>query len=193
MTTDKIDFRADKLAHLLKYLRQHVEGEVRFDDTSRKLYSTDASIYQVMPLGVVIPRTEQDLIATVQIALETRTPITSRGGGTSLSGQSIGPGIVIDCSKYLNEIGPVDSEGRKVWVQPGVVLEQLNRHVAGMNLQFGPEVATFSRATLGGMIGNNSAGARSILYGQTVHHVKALKDSFSEPHRMGMRSQPARD
>src|SRR5262245_11138880 len=96
-----LDFRAEKLAALVGYLRKHVSGEVRFDDTSRRLYSTDASIYQVMPTGVVIPRTEQDLIAAVQIALETRTPITARGGGTSLSGQSIGPGRVIDCSKYL--------------------------------------------------------------------------------------------
>src|SRR4051812_41985321 len=103
-----VDFHAEKLAHLVRHLRKHVSGEVRFDETTRRLYSTDASIYQVMPQGVVIPRTEQDLIAAVQIALETRTPITPRGGGTSLSGQSIGPGLVIDCSKYLNAIRDAD-------------------------------------------------------------------------------------
>jgi FAD/FMN-containing dehydrogenase len=92
-----LDFRAEKLAALVGYLRKHVDGEVRFDDTTRRLYSTDASIYQVMPQGVVVPRTEAALIAAVQIALETKTPITARGGGTSLSGQSIGPGLS-DCS-----------------------------------------------------------------------------------------------
>src|SRR5262245_41691336 len=170
-----LDFRAEKLAALFSYLRKHVSGEVRFDETSRRLYSTDASIYQVMPAGAVIPRTEQDLVAAVQIALETRTPITARGGGTSLSGQSIGPGLIIDCSKYLNAVGDIDVVGCKVRVQPGVVLDHLNRQVAPLGLQFGPEVSTASRATLGGMIGNNSAGSRSIVYGQTVDHVRALK------------------
>src|SRR4051794_3034058 len=115
-----LDFRAEKLAHLVGHLRKHVDGEIRFDDTSRRLYSTDASIYQIAPTGVVIPRTEQALLSAVQICLETRTPIVARGGGTSLSGQSIGAGVVIDCSKYLNTIGPVDVQGRTVRVQPGV-------------------------------------------------------------------------
>ena len=175
-----LDFRAEKLAALVKHLRKNVAGEVRFDETSRRLYSTDASIYQVMPAGVVIPKTEQDLIAAVQIALETCTPITARGGGTSLSGQSIGPGLVIDCSKYLTGIGPVDVAGRKVRVQPGVVLDHLNRRLAADGLQFGPDVATANRATIGGMLGNNSAGARSIVYGQTVHHVRSLKAILSD-------------
>jgi FAD/FMN-containing dehydrogenase/Fe-S oxidoreductase len=122
----------------------------------------------------VIPRTEQALLSAVQICLETRTPIVARGGGTSLSGQSIGPGVVIDCSKYLNAIGPVDVDGRTVRVQPGVVLDHLNRHLAAHGLQFGPEVATFTRATLGGMIGNNSAGVRSIVYGMTLGSVRSL-------------------
>jgi FAD/FMN-containing dehydrogenase/Fe-S oxidoreductase len=175
-----LDFRAEKLAHLLGYLRKHVDGEIRFDATSRRLYSTDASIYQITPTGVVIPRTEQALLSAVQICLETRTPIVARGGGTSLSGQSIGAGVVIDCSKYLNAIGPVDAGGRTVRVQPGVVLDHLNRHLAPHGLQFGPEVATFTRATLGGMIGNNSAGARSIVFGMTEHHVRSLSMILSD-------------
>ncbi len=175
-----LDFRAEKLASLIAHLRKHVSGEVRFDETSRRLYSTDASIYQILPQGVVVPRTEQDLIVAVQIALETRTPIIPRGGGTSLSGQSIGAGLVIDCSKYLNAIGPVDTAGHTVVVQPGVVLDQLNRSLASHGLQFGPDVATASRATLGGMIGNNSAGSRSIVYGQTRHHVRSLKTVLSD-------------
>src|SRR6185437_17160391 len=111
---------------------------------------------------------------TVQILAEAGVPITARGGGTSLSGQSIGPGVVLDCSKYLNAILDVDPAGRVVRVQPGVVLDQLNRALAPHALQFGPDVATASRANLGGMIGNNSAGARSIVYGKTLDHVRSL-------------------
>src|SRR5438445_8286693 len=154
------DFAAVRLDSLVRYLRKHVAGEVRFDDTSRHLYATDASLYQIQPLGVVIPKTPDDLTVTVQIAAELGVPITARGGGTSLSGQSIGPGVVIDCSKYLNRIGEVDVSGRRVRVQPGVVLDHLNREAAKFGLTFGPDVATASRATLGGMSGNNPAGPR---------------------------------
>src|SRR4051812_7059483 len=174
------DFAAVRRDSLVRYLRRHVAGEVRFDDTSRRLYATDASHYQVQPLGVVIPRTADDLAVTVQIAAELGVPITARGGGTSLSGQSIGPGIVIDCSKYLNRVGEVDVTGRTVRVQPGVVLDQLNRELARYGLIYGPDVATASRATLGGMIGNNSAGARSVVYGQTADHVRSLRVVLSD-------------
>ena len=169
------EFATVRRDSLVRYLRRHISGEVRFDDTSRRLYSTDASHYQILPLGVVVPRNADDLTATVQIASELGVPITARGGGTSLSGQSIGPGIVIDCSKFMNQIGEVDVTGRKVRVQPGVVLDQLNRELAKFGLLFGPEVATASRATLGGMIGNNSAGSRSIVYGKTGDHVRSLR------------------
>jgi len=169
------EFATVRRDSLVRYLRRHISGEVRFDDTSRRLYSTDASHYQILPLGVVVPRNADDLTATVQIASELGVPITARGGGTSLSGQSIGPGIVIDCSKFMNQIGEVDVAGRKVRVQPGVVLDQLNRELAKFGLLFGPEVATASRATLGGMIGNNSAGSRSIVYGKTGDHVRSLR------------------
>src|SRR4051812_16609188 len=168
------DFAAVRLDSLVRYLRRHVGGEVRFDDPSRHLYATDASHYQIRPLGVVVPKSTDDLTVTVQIASELGVPITARGGGTSLSGQSIGLGVVVDCSKYLNHIGEVDVSGRRVRVQPGVVLEHLNREVAKFGLTFGPDVATANRATLGGMIGNNSAGARSVVYGQTVDHVRSL-------------------
>jgi FAD/FMN-containing dehydrogenase/Fe-S oxidoreductase len=174
------DFTAVRRDSLIRYLRRHVAGEVRFDDTSRRLYSTDASHYQIEPLGVVVPRTADDLTAAVQIAAELGVPITARGGGTSLSGQSIGPGIVIDCSKYLNRVGEVDVANRTVRVQPGVVLDHLNRAVGKYGLQFGPDVATASRATLGGMMGNNSAGARSVVYGKTVDHVRSLTAVLSD-------------
>ena len=165
-------FTAIRQESLVKHLRREVAGEVRFDDTSRRLYATDASHYQIVPLGVVLPKSIDDLVATVQIAGELDIPITARGGGTSLSGQAIGPGIVIDCSKYLNRISDIDND--TVTVQAGVVLDQLNRAVASRGLQFGPDVAPSSRATIGGMIGNNSAGARSVIYGQTLDHVQSL-------------------
>ncbi|MBL8799714.1 MAG: FAD-binding protein, partial [Planctomycetia bacterium] len=159
---------------LARHLRQAIRGEVRFDDVSRKLYSTDASIYRVQPLGVVVAKSVEDLAATVQICGEMHVPITARGGGTSLSGQSIGPGVVVDCSKYLNHLLDLDVANRTARVQPGIVLDQLNREAGRHGLQFGPEVATSSRANLGGMIGNNSAGARSIVYGKTSDHVRRL-------------------
>jgi len=178
------DFATERRDSLVRNLRKHTTGEVRFDDTSRHLYATDASHYQVRPLGVAIPKTPDDLVATVQIAADLGVPITARGGGTSLSGQSIGPGVVIDCSKYLNAIGPVDMSGQRVRVQPGVVLDQLNREVAKYGLIFGPDVATASRATLGGMLGNNSAGARSVVYGQTVDHIHSLNTILSDGTRV---------
>lgn len=175
-----LDFRDMQASALQDYLRRHVDGEVRFDAATRRLYSTDASIYQIAPTGVVIPRTPEALLSAVQIALETRMPITPRGGGTSLSGQSIGPGLVIDCSKYLNKIIDIDPASRVARVQPGVVLDQFNRALLPYGFQFGPDVSTASRANLGGMIGNNSAGARSIVYGKTIDNVRKLKVILSD-------------
>src|ERR1043165_3791764 len=170
-----MDFAAQKYAALFEHLRRHVDGEVRFDSISRKLYATDASIYQIMPAGVVIPRTSAALETAVQIALEMHVPIVPRGGGERLSGQSIGAGLVVDCSKYLNRIVDVDPHLQIVRVQPGIILDSLNRALAPDGLQFGPDVATASRANLGGMIGNNSAGSHSIAYGKTVDHVRKLR------------------
>src|SRR5438445_13197579 len=116
-----MDFAAQKNAALLDYLRRHVDAEVRFDAVTRQLYSTDASIYQIEPVGVVIPKTAAALQTAVQIALEMHIPIIARGGGTSLSGQSIGAGIVLDCSKHLNHILDIDPVMRLARVQPGVV------------------------------------------------------------------------
>ncbi len=171
---------------LAGHLRRHLQGEVRFDLASRKLYSTDASIYMVEPLGVVMPRTADDLATTVQIAAEMEVPITARGGGTSLSGQSIGPGIIIDCSKYLNKVLDINREARTARIQPGVVLDQLNRAVGEHDLLFGPEVSTSSRANIGGMMGNNSAGSRSIVYGKTIDHILRLQVILADGSRADM-------
>ena len=186
------DFAAERRDSLVRHLRKHVAGEVRFDDTSRHLYATDASHYQIRPLGVVIPKTPDDLTAAVQIAADLGVPITARGGGTSLSGQSIGPGLV---HRLLEVPQPRRRGGRdaaaRVRVQPGVVLDHLNRELAQYGLPFGPDVATASRATLGGMIGNNSAGARSIVYGQTVDHVRSLDAVLSDGTRADVRPADA--
>jgi len=165
---------ARQSSHPLKSLAARIAGEVHLDDYYRALYSTDASIYQIRPLAVVVPRSTADVQATIAWAAEHRWPIVPRGGGTSLSGQSIGAGIVIDFSKYLNRILEIDAKRQTARVEPGVILDQLNAAAAQHGLQFGPDVATSSRANLGGMIGNNSAGSRSIWHGKTVDHVIEL-------------------
>ncbi|MFM7151439.1 MAG: FAD-binding and (Fe-S)-binding domain-containing protein, partial [Gemmataceae bacterium] len=165
---------------LNKRLRPQLAGELRLDAISRKLYSTDASIYQMQPLGVVLPRTTEDVIATIKAASELKIPLTPRGGGTSLAGQSIGPGLIIDCSKYLNRILDLDPTQQSARIQPGVVLDGLNRAAEKFDLQFGPDVSTSNRANLGGMMGNNSAGARSIHYGKTIDHVLSQKVILSD-------------
>jgi FAD/FMN-containing dehydrogenase/Fe-S oxidoreductase len=175
-----MDFSAQKHAALLEHLRRHVDGEVRFDRISRQLYSTDASIYQIEPVGVVIPRTTDALQTAVQIALEMHVPIIARGAGTSLSGQSIGSGIILDCSKHLNQIVHIDPHLHTARVQPGVILDQLNRALEAHGLMFGPDVATSSRANLGGMIGNNSAGSHSIVHGKTIDHIRKLRVQLSD-------------
>ncbi|REK17518.1 MAG: FAD-binding oxidoreductase [Planctomycetota bacterium] len=160
-------------SRLANSLQKRLSCEVFLDEYNRALYSTDASIYQIMPLGVVLPRTRDDVVCAMQVAAEEGLAIVPRGGGTSLSGQSIGAGLVIDFSKYMNAI-EIDPASLTARVQPGVVLDQLNAACARHALQFGPDVATSSRANLGGMIGNNSAGARSIWQGKTVDSVLGL-------------------
>jgi FAD/FMN-containing dehydrogenase/Fe-S oxidoreductase len=150
-------------------------GEVRFDRLSRALYSTDASVYQIVPLGVVLPRTTGDIIAVIQACGRFGVPLTARGGGTSQAGQAIGPGIVLDCSKYFNHILGINAAERWVRVQPGCVLDDLNRQVAEHGLQFAPDISTANRATIGGMIANNSSGTHSVIHGKTIDHVLELR------------------
>lgn len=169
-----LDWAAWQRQNLERTLKKHLRGEVRFDAASRALYATDASLYEIEPLGVVIPKSRDDLHAAAAIALEQRVPIVPRGGGTSLSGQAIGPGLVLDTSKHLTNIVDVNVSEGWARVEPGVVLARFNERLAPMGHQFGPDVATADRATLGGMIGNNSAGSRSIRYGKTIDHVLEL-------------------
>jgi FAD/FMN-containing dehydrogenase len=159
---------------LRRDLEHDITGEVRFDRVSRSLYSTDASVYRIEPLGVVVPRTREDVIRTVQIAARHGVSITARGGGTSQAGQAIGAGLQLDTSKYFNKVLEVSAADRTAWVEPGVVLDDLNAQLRPQALRFAPDISTASRATIGGMISNNSSGARSILYGKTIDHVLEL-------------------
>jgi FAD/FMN-containing dehydrogenase/Fe-S oxidoreductase len=165
---------------LLHDLQTHIAGEVRFDAMSKMLYSTDASIYQIEPLGVVMPRHADDVAAAVSIAGEHGVPVLPRGGGTSLAGQTVGRALVIDVSPHLHQVLELNTEEHWAWVQPGMVQDQFNAYLRPHGFLFGPDTATSNRATLGGMIGNNSAGARSILYGKTIDHVLELQVVLSD-------------
>jgi FAD/FMN-containing dehydrogenase/Fe-S oxidoreductase len=161
-------------------LTKAVTGEVRFDRLSRALYSTDASVYQIVPLGVVLPRTDADVLAVVKVCSRFQVPLTARGGGTSQAGQAIGPGVVLDCSKYFNRILEINADGRWARVEPGCVLDDLNLAVKPLGLQFAPDISTSNRATIGGMIANNSSGTHSGIYGKTVDHVLELRVALAD-------------
>lgn len=182
-----------QLAQTLKSLEESISGDVFSDEYHRALYSTDASMYQIEPRGVVVPRSVDDVRCTLQWAAEHRIPLVPRGSGTSLSGQSIGPGIVLDFSKYMNAILDLDPQQMRARVQPGVVLDQLNAAAAAHDLQFGPDVATSSRANLGGMIGNNSAGARSVRHGKMVDHVAELTAMLADGTEISLRPTSAKE
>jgi FAD/FMN-containing dehydrogenase/Fe-S oxidoreductase len=167
----RADVRQVDTAALERELRASIEGEVRFDRVSRALYSTDASVYLIEPLGVVVPRSREDIIRTVGICQKLRCPLTMRGGGTSQAGQAIGEGLQVDTSKYYNRILELNVAERWARVQPGIVLDELNAQLKEHGLRFAPDISTASRATIGGMMANNSSGARSVLYGKTIDHV----------------------
>jgi FAD/FMN-containing dehydrogenase/Fe-S oxidoreductase len=161
-------------AGLERDLRERVKGEVRFDEGSRALYAADASNYRQVPIGVVIPRDANDVIATVAACRAHRAPLLSRGGGTSLCGQCCNVAVVMDFSKYMNRVLEIDAAGRTARVQPGCVLDDLRDEAAKHGLTFAPDPATHTHNTLGGMIGNNSCGPHSVMGGETVHNVIEL-------------------
>ena len=161
-------------------LEARLAGEARFDAVSRALYSTDASVYQIQPLGVAIVRSREDVLAALDCARGHGCSITARGGGTSQAGQAIGAGLQIDTSKYFNRVLEVNVEERWARVEPGIVLDELNAQLAPHRLRFAPDISTASRATIGGMISNNSSGARSVLYGKTIDHVLDLHVALAD-------------
>ncbi len=161
-------------------LRKELRGPLRTDRSSRILYSTDASIYQIEPLGVFLPRDQEDLQAIVELAARYSFPILPRGSGSSLAGQAIGQALIVDCSRWLDRILEIDLESRTAIVEPGVVLATLNKALVKHGLQFGPDPASAERATLGGVIANNATGAHSILYGMAADHLKSAEVILSD-------------
>lgn len=157
---------------VIEELRRSLHGVIRVDRTSRILYSTDASIYQIEPLGVVIPRDQDDLQAAVEIAARHGVPVLPRGSGSSLAGQAIGEALILDCSRWLDHVLDINPEACTATVEPGVILASLNKALAIHGLQFGPDPASAERATMGGVIANNATGAHSIRYGMTADHLR---------------------
>ncbi len=172
---------------LQRELENALDGEVRFDKISRALYSTDASVYQIIPAGVVIPKTRDDVIKVVELCRKHRVSITARGGGTSQAGQAIGAGIQLDFSKYMNRLIELNPDSLTVTVEPGIVLDELNAVLKPYGLHLPLDLSTSNRATIGGMIANNSAGTRSVVYGKTLDYVMEMTVVMSDGSVVEMR------
>lgn len=164
----------------LKSLQGKLSGTLEFDDTYRSIYATDASVYRQKPLAVAFPKQNEDIVELIKFANRFQIPLIPRAAGTSLAGQAIGAGIVVDVSRYFSSILEINQQQSWVSVQPGVVRDELNKHLKDSGLFFPPETATSNRATIGGMIGNNSCGANSIVYGSVREHLLELKGFLSD-------------
>src|SRR5947207_12388197 len=163
-----------KAAALARALSRAIAGEVRFSAGDRALYSTDGSNYRQVPIGIIVPKSVGDVLATMALCREYGAPFLSRGGGTSLAGQCCNTAIVVDYSKYLNHILSIDPDTRTAWVEPGCVLDDLRDAAENYHLTFGPDPSTHDHNTLGGMIGNNSCGVHSVMAGRTAENVREL-------------------
>ncbi|MFG2638002.1 FAD-binding and (Fe-S)-binding domain-containing protein [Streptomyces sp. NPDC048362] len=175
MTRSTVDVSGLDVARLEAALREAVDAEVRFDAGSRGAYATDGSNYRQVPIGVVVPRSVEAGAQAVQVCARFGVPLLSRGGGTSLAGQTTNTAVVIDWSKYCHRLVSVDPDARTCVVEPGIVLDVLNRRLSDHRLQFGPKPSTHSHCALGGMIGNNSCGSSAQAYGKTVDNVRRLE------------------
>ncbi len=168
------------MSDLTAALQTAMAGEVRDDTYTRHLFSTDASMYSIQPIAVAFPRDADDIVAAVSVCVAQGVPVLPRGAGTSLAGQTVGRAVIIDTSRHMDGILELNPEARTARVQPGVVQDDLNRAAAAHGLLFGPDTSTSNRATIGGMIGNNSGGSGSVLYGMTIDHVRALDVVLSD-------------
>ena len=193
VTTAAARVHASERDDIESALKSRVSGEVKFDPFTRVLYSTDASIYQMEPVGVVIPRNVEDVLAVIQVANETGVPVLPRAGGTSLAGQTVNHAIVTDFSKYLNQIIEVNKEEQWAKVQPGIVLDDLNRQLIPYGLMYAPDPTTSSRACVGGGVGNNTCGAHSVIYGKTLDHIKELDVILSDGTQTHFQTLDARE
>src|SRR6266550_8440812 len=163
-----------------QHLAGELEGALHFDATMRTLYATDASVYREMPQAVALPKTEGDICKLVRFARERGTSLIPRTAGTSLAGQVVGAGIVVDVSRHLTRILEIDATGRRVRVQPGVVRNELNLALAPHGVFFAPETSTQNRCMIGGMVGNNACGANSVVYGSTRDHLLSARAILSD-------------
>ena len=161
-------------------LKAHCHAEILTDDTNLGIYSTDASMYQITPIAIIQPKTEEEIVSAVKIAVDHEIPVIPRGGGTGLAGQAIGSGLIIDFSKYYNKIIEFNEKEKWIIVQPGIIRDHLNTFLQPHQLHFAPDPATSSRANVGGMIANNASGTKSIIYGKTIDHVLELKVLLSD-------------
>src|SRR3954468_24554539 len=177
---------------LERRLKAELVGEVMFDRFTRGRYATDASHYQMMPVGVVTPCTIDEANRAIAIARAEGVSVTPRGGGTSQAGQTVNSTLILDCSKYLDRVLEVDAAGRRCVVEPGIVLDELNRKLKPHGLWFPVDISTASRATIGGMVGNNSCGARSLRYGNTRENVLSI-DAIMADGTSGHFGRAARD
>jgi len=166
---------AGQIQKIGKEISNKVEGKTLFDEFSRGRYSTDASVYQIKPIGVVLPRDTNDVLNVMEYSQQNSIPLLARGGGSSQCGQTVGESIVLDYSRHQNKILELDLEEKSIWVEPGVVLDHLNAYLRPYGLWFPVDVSTSSRATIGGMSANNSCGSRSLYYGNMVHNVLAIE------------------
>lgn len=173
--TGRAEYDPGEAQELEKALRRSIEGEVRFDNASRALYATDASNYRQVPIGVVVPKTVEDVLETMELCRRHDAPVLARGGGTSLAGQCCNVAIVFDFSKYLNKLLDLDAKAKTARVQPGIVLDWLRSEAERHQLTFGPDPSTHNHNTLGGMIGNNSCGTHSVMAGKTEENVIELE------------------
>ncbi|MFQ5923080.1 MAG: FAD-binding oxidoreductase, partial [Anaerolineales bacterium] len=171
MDSKKRDLARYQASQELVHALRGVVEEVHFDRMTRLVYSTDASIYQMIPVGVAIPRNAEEVSAAIEIASKHDVPVLARGGGSSLAGQAVGNALILDLSRYMNEIIEIDPEALRVRTQPGITRHALNKSLLLHGLMYGPDPASGDRATVGGMLANNSTGAHSILYGMTDQHV----------------------
>jgi FAD/FMN-containing dehydrogenase/Fe-S oxidoreductase len=164
----------------LQSLAAQLDGKLFFDNTMRTLYATDASAYRELPLAVAVPKTKEDIKKIIAFARENNTSIIPRAAGTSLAGQVVGNGIVVDISQHFTKILSVDQANKTAWVEPGVIRDELNIHLKPFNLFFGPETSTSNRCMIGGMVGNNACGARSVVYGSTREHLLEIKGFLAD-------------
>ncbi len=170
-----MEFNSAQIQKIGKEIKDKVDGKTLFDEFSRGRYSTDASVYQIKPLGVVLPKDTNDVLNLMEYSQKNSVPLLARGGGSSQCGQTVGESVVLDYSKHQNKILELNAEEKYVWVQPGVVLDHLNDYLKPHGLWFPVDVSTSSRATIGGMSANNSCGSRSLYYGNMVHNVLAIE------------------